>query len=133
MQTRPVSGPDALQSEIERVLEEKQALWERKPPMLDGRNEPRPYDVPILKESTASFERPQTFVIQEQIDHRLRDPQMRCELYVLEKNGGEKARLVYEVHGYASEAYVYISVVKVEDDKIAIHTHEGAKIIPFKP
>ncbi len=69
------------------------------------------------------------FVLVEQIDHRVSDPQLRYELYSL-KHGQSQATLLIEDHSYdRSEGNAMISVIDLNSSMVKLKTRKGEQII----
>lgn len=128
--------------EIEKIMAEKTRLWELKPQMLFASRFPNgmsismstlstsmPYRQPSIKDSTFHANLGvATFVIEEQIDHRGRDPQIRHDLYVY-KYGDENAKIVDEDHGYEMEGGAMLSLISLEQNAVTFSTSCGTKTI----
>ncbi len=120
------------EKEIARIMSNLNRLWECKPkmlssiPMTDGYIS---YSQPKIKQKEL---RPEigilAFVTEEQIDHRVSDPQIRHELYVL-IIGNEKAEPKVKDHGYYSEGGAFLSILEVKMEGIVINTKDGKKLI----
>jgi len=128
-----------VKSEVEKVMAEKIRLWELKPQMLFGNRLPNgmsisvpipmssstPYRQPSVKDSVAHIELGvAAFVVEEQIDHRGSDPQMRYELYVY-KHGDETAKIVDEDHGYEKDGGAMLNLISLAQNSVTFSTSRG--------
>jgi anti-sigma regulatory factor (Ser/Thr protein kinase) len=68
------------------------------------------------------------FITEEQIDHRVDDPQMRFEMYVV-MAGDEKATCRAEDHGYVREGGAFLTILEVTADAVTINTKSGKRTI----
>ena len=128
-----------VEKEIARIMAELNQLWEYKPQMPasypTGMAMPMgtpgyvPYRQPSIKQKEI---RPEigvaAFVIEEQIDHRGSDPQIRYNLYVMTV-GNEKAEFVAEDHGYGREGGAFLTIIEIGPERIVINTRSGKKTI----
>jgi hypothetical protein len=119
-----------VEKEVARVISELNLLWECKPKMLsDSSPDYVPYRQPSIKQIEI---RPEigvaAFVTEEQIDHRVRDPQIRHKLYVLIA-GSEMAKSKAEDHGYNHEGGALLTILEIERKQIVFKTKDGKKII----
>lgn len=118
----------AVDAEIERILSDLNEFWKRKPQMLCRFGSSTGYTAyrrPSIKQKEVCAESGvAAFVIEEQIDHRGSDPQIRYDLFVL-KCGVEKAeRLAYD-HGYEREGGAFLSIVSLNAKEVVISSKYG--------
>jgi hypothetical protein len=123
---------DKANKEIDRIKSHLDEMWQRKVKMFtaDGYAS---YVQPSIKQMEI---RPEigiaAFLTEEQIDHRVGgDRQMRRELFVL-VSGKEKAELVAEDHGYASNGGAVLAILDVDLGNIDIDSKRGRMTIPLK-
>ena len=126
--------------EMDRVMTELDGLWKLKPTMVArysgggmmslGTSGYVPYRRPSIKEREIRSEiGVAVFVTEEQIDHRMDDPQIRYELYVLTAKG-EKAECKAEDHGYdRGDGGAFLKILEVKSDRIVINTKRGKSTI----
>lgn len=120
-----------VRAEIERILAEKTALWEKTSTMFTERGEaryfqPRIKDVKGLKAFGIN-----AFVIESQIDHSGTDRQMRFELFVI-RHGDDSATLRAESHGYDKrEGGAFLTVIDMTTTEVVISTNRGKETISF--
>jgi len=128
------------ESEMARVLEGLEKLWECKPQMLA--DYPAGMTMPMGTPSYVAYRRPSikeksvrsdlgvaVFITQEQIDHRGSDPQFRYELHLL-KHGQETAHVLFEDHSYEKrEGSAVIALVNLNPAEIEINTRHGKQVV----
>jgi len=134
---------EKVKEEMTSVLKEKERLWAMKPQMRP--DYPAGMTLPMgLPSSYVPYRRPSikerlilaslgiaAFVVEEQIDHRVDDPQIRYELYVV-KHGQGKAENVYEDHSYEKgQGNAVIALVQLKPDKALINTRNGKVTVKF--
>ena len=118
--------------EITRIMAELNQMWECKPRMVSAH--------PMSGDGYISYRRPSVkqkefrpeigvaaFVVEEQIDHRGSDPQIRHELYVV--TTGEKAECLAEDHAYNSEGGAFLTILEINLERIVINTKRGKRVI----
>jgi hypothetical protein len=118
-------------NEEERVLGDLNAMWKNKGKMLDERSGSYvPYRRPSIKNSECHPEiGVSAFITEEQIDHRVMDPQIRYELHVLTA-GKDKVVTLAEDHGYdKGDGGAFITIVELTQDHIIINTKGGKQTI----
>ncbi len=110
------------------VLEEAERMFSFKPEMRSAESQTgyKPYEKPEITESVVDEMNGRgAFVLKEQIDHDTCFPQMRYELYFIDKSGGK--RIIFEDHDYVDDGRggsIYIendpsiTEVKIADKKI---------------
>jgi len=125
-----------VEKEVARVMAELNRLWEFKPKMVD----PHPMGMGV-SDGYVHYRRPSikqrefqpeigvaAFVTEEQIDHRVSDPQIRHELYVLTA-GSEKAERKAEDHGYDREGGAFLTILEIKAERVVINTKSGKATI----
>lgn len=127
-----------LEIEIEKIMAEKKRLWELKPQMLFANRFPNGMSIPMSTLSTsAPYRQPSikdsvvhansgvaAFVIEEQIDHRGSDSQMRHDLYVY-KYGDEAIKTISEDHGYETEGGAMLNLINLKQNAVTFSTSRG--------
>jgi len=102
-----------------RIMTEFYKLWECKP---------RDFPMPGIQETEIDLEvGVAAFVIEEQIDCRAGDPQIRRGLYVL--TVGKDIEKKAEDHGYGREGGAFLTIVDVKPEYIIINTKKGKEKI----
>ncbi|MFA5047617.1 MAG: hypothetical protein WC516_01100 [Patescibacteria group bacterium] len=116
---------------IDGLMEQKNRLYACKPPMYSESRDQTPYRKPTIKQKIVSARSGLgVFIIEEQIDHRIDDPQMRYELYVMAP--GQEPRMVYEDHSYdKAEGSAVIAILRILDDAIVLNTRRGQETVPI--
>jgi hypothetical protein len=122
-----------VQSEQQRIMAELERMWGFKSPMVaTGPGWPsgyQPYQRPRMKQIEVKAEiGVAAFITEEQIDHRVDDPQMRFEMYVVTA-GDEKAECKAEDHGYVREGGAFLTILEVTADTVTINTKTGKRTI----
>lgn len=126
-----------VEKEVARVMAELNRLWECKPKMVN----PHPMGMGAA-DGYVSYRRPSikqqefhpeigvaAFVTEEQIDHRVDDPQIRYELHVLTA-GSEKAECKAEDHGYdRGEGGAFLTILEIGSKRIVVNTKRGKATI----
>ena len=111
-----------------RIMADLERLWECKPKMVAAFPSATgyvPYRRPLIKQEEIRAEiGVAAFVTEEQIDHRVSDPQIRFELHVL-VFGSEKAETVAEDHGYDREGGGFLTILDINQNSITINTKAG--------
>ncbi len=131
-----------VEEEIQKVMIEYQKLWELKPQMLPSLSGMGgiygagggyiPYRQPYLKEKKVRADLGiAAFIVEEQIDHRVSDAQIRYNLYVFTPQIPE-AELLFKDHGYTSEGGAFLTIVAIEPGKVLIRSKAGEKEIFIK-
>lgn len=117
------------EKEVARIMTELNWLWELKPKMASSHGYV-PYRQPAIKQREFKAEIGiAAFVTEEQIDHRIDDPQVRYELYVL-TTGSEHVERKAEDHGYdRGEGGAFLTILEVGPERIVINTKNGKKTI----
>lgn len=129
-----------VEGAIESLLKAKEERWIGQPEMLryceiptqlmPGESIYVQYQKPALQQKLVlESSGLAAFVLVEQIDHRLSDPQLRYELYSL-KSGQQKSALLFEDHSYdRAEGSAMISIVDLNGQKVKARTREGVREI----
>lgn len=110
-----------VEQEMARVMSGLEQLWECKPKMVSTQSIGMSdgymlYKKPWIKQQQLRAEiGVAAFVIEEQIDHRVRDAQMRHSLYVL-TTGSEKAECKAEDHGYTSQGGAFLTILEINTE-----------------
>jgi len=123
---------------IQCLLSVKEERWAGQPEMLRYSEQPiqlmpdesiyTKYQKPalqqkVIRESIGIA----TFVLVEQIDHRVSDPQLRYELYFL-KFGSQDPAMIAEDHSYdRGEGNAMISIIDLNGQEVQIMTRQGIK------
>jgi hypothetical protein len=129
-----------VEEEISRIMSELERLWDLKPQMVASY--PAEASMPMGTPSYVPYRRPSikqqeihaeigvaAFVTEEQIDHRVSDPQIRYELYVM-TGKNKKAERKAEDHGYDKrEGGAFLNILEVTSDHIIINTKHGKSTI----
>ena len=68
------------------------------------------------------------FVIQEQIGHRVRDPQVRLTLYAM-KHGDDHSGLMKMSDGYQSESGAMLRIIHITPNSVVVKTHKGTEVV----
>lgn len=131
-----------VEKETARVMAELNRLWECKPQMVASY--PAGMTMPMGTPTYVPYRRPSikqrefhpeigvaVFVTEEQIDHRVSDPQIRHELYVLSA-ASEKAECKAEDHGYDREGGAFLTILEVGPERIVINTKSGKATISLR-
>jgi hypothetical protein len=123
-----------VEKEVARIMAEHGRLWECKPQMVNQHptsmaDSYTSYRQPTIKQREFHPEIGiAAFVIEEQIDHRVSDPQIRHELYVLTA-GSEKAERKAEDHGYGREGGAFLTILEIDREHVVINTKNGKSAI----
>ena len=126
-----------VEKEVARVMAELNRLHECKPTMVNPHPMTMadgyvPYRQPSIKQREFHPEIGiAAFVTEEQIDHRVSDPQIRHELYVLTA-GSEKAERKAEDHGYGREGGAFLTILEIGAERIVINTKSGKATIALR-
>lgn len=130
----------AVDKTIEGVMARKFELWHLKPQMVA--KYPAGMVMPMGTPTYVNYRQPSVkqkvvranigvaaFVIEEQIDHCVDDPQTRYELYVM-THKESLPRLITEDHGYErNEGSRVIAIVELNQDSILINTQSGQRTL----
>lgn len=116
-----------------RIMEEMKDLHKRKSTMpsdMPGGSGYISYQPPRVKQREFRIDiGVVAFVVEEQIDHRVTDRQMRHELFVL-TDKDEKAERKAEDHGYTrSEGDAFLTILDIKRNSITINTKGGKQVI----
>ena len=128
-----------VEKEMARVMAELNRMWEFKPKMVNSHPMGMgvsdgyvPYRRPSIKQREFHPEiGVAAFVTEEQIDHRVSDPQIRHELYVLTA-GSEKAKREAEDHGYDREGGAFLTILEIGAERIVINAKSGKVTIALR-
>ncbi|MFA5029304.1 MAG: hypothetical protein WC518_00955 [Patescibacteria group bacterium] len=135
-ETEQAAFEGEVDAAIAQILAQKMASWRLKPKMYQDYGDQK-YGVviqmPMGTPGQVSYRTPSVrhriisarlglavFVAEEQIDHRIADPQLRYELYVMVP--GQEPRLIYENHAYESAGSAAIAVLRLEEDHVVLST-----------
>ena len=119
-----------VEKEVVRVMAELNRRWYCKPQMPPSQPGAGynyvPYRMPSIKQLKIHLEfGVAAFVTEEQIDHRLSDPQIRHELYVLTA-GSERVQSMAEDHGYEErQGGAFLTILEIGAESIVINTKRG--------
>jgi hypothetical protein len=133
---------DLVEEAIQNLLKVKGERWLGQPEMLRYSEEPRQllpgesiyvkYEKPSLQQKVIHEQVGiAAFVLVEQIDHRVSDPQLRYELYSV-KFGSQEPILLSEDHSYdRAEGNAMISVIDLNSQEVKVRTRKGITKIPL--
>lgn len=120
------------EEEMARIMEEMKDLHKRKSTMpsdMPGGSGYTSYQPPRVKQREFRIDiGVVAFVIEEQIDHRVTDRQMRHELFVL-TDKDEKAERKAEDHGYTRSGGAFLTILDIKRNSITINTKGGKQVI----
>ncbi|MCX6797783.1 MAG: hypothetical protein NTX66_00995 [Candidatus Falkowbacteria bacterium] len=129
-----------IEEAIQRLLKIKEERWIGQPEMMQYSEQPRQlmpgesiytkYQKPALQQKVVHEQIGiATFVLVEQIDHRVSDPQLRYELYCL-KFGNKEPTLLSEDHSYdRAEGNAMISIIDLNSQELKVRTRKGVNTI----
>ena len=123
-----------VEQAVGEIMTEKNHLYELKPTMVGHTGNYVPYRRPSVKQSVVHANLGiSAFVIEEQIDHRVDDPQTRYELYVMFAKD-KTYRYITEDHGYEKrEGSNVIAILELTQDSVLVNTKNGQKTLKIQP